>query len=785
MASLRPGPRARLGALFVLCVLVLLCALAAGLAWPRPPSPALWSDPRTWGGHVPVAGQAVTIAPGKSVLLDLSPPPLGFLNIQGELLVRDEPGAGTLTLQAASIQVGGRWQVGEPDRPLRRRFQVTLGSGQRVTAPDNGLVTVPAGGSLELWGTLPSRWTRLSRSALAGSRTLHLASPVNWKVGDVLALAPTGFDLQEAERVQIAARSPDGRELTLRAPLRHTHFGQVTEGVDERAEVGVLTRTIAFTSVAEARRARLGGGLMVLAGGTLKASGAAFSGLGRAGQKGFYPVHFHRAGRQTQSFVADSSFHDTFNRCLSLHGTQDTRLEGNVTFNAVGHCFFLEDGTETGNRLLGNLAVQTRGAAPRDAILETDVFAAAYWITNPDNVLRGNVAAGAEHSGFWYSLPPQLQGDGVTPEEQQTIRPRRTNLGEFRDNVAHSTGHTGLFVDNLKNPPGVLEAPNYSPPQRADFQGLTAYKNRRRGAWLRGTNLRLSGVRLADNAIGVTFAAADTELVGGVVVGESQNRTGPPKPQEPHFPLRGFEFYDGPVTVQDIHFAQFVSTPTRPAGALGALQYSPFFFHPASQAAQLRFSNAQPVYLAPRALPAPEDAGADGYRSAAFLDVDGSVTGQAGTSVLLDTPFLTNTRACQARPAWGAVSCAGSPVSLFVLNLDAQPGPFGPLTLRREDGAPMTLRGNPRQGPNRSFQTNLWANHTYRLTPARWPRHLRLAAHHLSGSDDLRLTLATRKPARMTLTPGSTASWSGGHLYLRLKSRPVGTPTSAVVDLWF
>ncbi|MFC6661320.1 hypothetical protein [Deinococcus multiflagellatus] len=385
-------------------------------------------------------------------------------------------------------------------------------------------------------GAQPSRWTQLSRTAPAGSRTLHLLAGVNWGPGTVLALAPSGFDPGEAEQVTVAARSRDGRTLTLRAPLRYRHYGEVTRGVDERAEVGALSRAITVTSPAAARRARQGGSLMVLRGGTLRASGVAFTGLGRAGHKGMYPVHFHRAGLQAHSFVADSSFSEPFNRCLTLHGTQGARVEGNVTFGASGHCFFLEDGTETGNQLLGNLAVQTRATPPGEAILDTDVLAAAFWITNPDNVLRGNVAAGAEHSGFWYSLPPQPQGDGVTPEEARTIRPRRTALGEFRDNVAHSTGHTGLFVDNLKNPPGVLEAPNYSPPRPADFQGLTAYKNRRRGAWLRGTGLRLSRVRLADNAIGVTFAAADAELRGGVVVGESDNRTGPPSRRSRTFP---------------------------------------------------------------------------------------------------------------------------------------------------------------------------------------------------------------------------------------------------------
>jgi G8 domain len=47
---------------------------------------APWSDPATWPDRkVPRAGDTVTIERGKDVLLDVSPPPLGGLNIGGKL----------------------------------------------------------------------------------------------------------------------------------------------------------------------------------------------------------------------------------------------------------------------------------------------------------------------------------------------------------------------------------------------------------------------------------------------------------------------------------------------------------------------------------------------------------------------------------------------------------------------------------------------------------------------------------------------------------------------------
>jgi hypothetical protein len=45
-----------------------------------------WSDPATWPDKkVPRAGDKVTIAAGKDVVLDVTPPALGGVNIEGKL----------------------------------------------------------------------------------------------------------------------------------------------------------------------------------------------------------------------------------------------------------------------------------------------------------------------------------------------------------------------------------------------------------------------------------------------------------------------------------------------------------------------------------------------------------------------------------------------------------------------------------------------------------------------------------------------------------------------------
>ena len=51
--------------------------------------------------------------------------------------------------------------------------------------------------------------------------------------------------------------------------------------------------------------------------------------------------------------MKNSAFHDHYNRCVTaVHGTNFVHVENNVTYNTVGHCFFLEDGIEHGNEFV-------------------------------------------------------------------------------------------------------------------------------------------------------------------------------------------------------------------------------------------------------------------------------------------------------------------------------------------------------------------------------------------------------------------------------------------------
>ena len=74
---------------------------------------------------------------------------------------------------------------------------------------------------------------------------------------------------------------------------------------------------------------------------------------------------------------------------------------------------------------------------------------------------------------------------------------------------------------------------------------------RGRGLWLRGSRLFVTGAKLADNGIGATLAASASGISDSLIVGETENCTGLFKPDEPTCPLVGYEFYDGPLRVEN------------------------------------------------------------------------------------------------------------------------------------------------------------------------------------------------------------------------------------------
>src|SRR5690606_14497533 len=128
----------------------------------------------------------------------------------------------------------------------------------------------------------------------------------------------------------------------------------------QRGEVRLLTRNIRIQASGDAEQSYFRGHIMAMAQSGVKISGAELYRLGQHLQPARYPMHCHLAGAATGQHINYPPIHATYTRCVTVHGTDNALIENNVTYTTVGHCFFLEDGIETGNQFVRNLGIQTK-----------------------------------------------------------------------------------------------------------------------------------------------------------------------------------------------------------------------------------------------------------------------------------------------------------------------------------------------------------------------------------------------------------------------------------------
>jgi cell migration-inducing and hyaluronan-binding protein len=261
---------------------------------------ARWSDPATWPDRrVPRAADTVTIAAGKDVVLDVSPPALGGVTIDGKLSFADNR---DLELTTEWIMVHGELEIGTEARPHTRKATITLtnnikdeditGTGGTTDRSDRGIMLM--GGTLNLHGDRQNTWSKLAKTADAGSTSIEVLNAAGWRVGDEIVLASTDFDPRQAERRTIAAIR--GNVITLDKKLDYMHFGKITFDVDERGEVAMLTRNIRIQASPDAEQSFFGGHVMAMGASKMFVEGVEFQRMGQNLTLARYPIHWHLIG---------------------------------------------------------------------------------------------------------------------------------------------------------------------------------------------------------------------------------------------------------------------------------------------------------------------------------------------------------------------------------------------------------------------------------------------------------------------------------------------------------
>ncbi|MEE6503772.1 hypothetical protein FKM82_004942, partial [Ascaphus truei] len=319
------------------------------------------------------------------------------------------------------------------------------------------------------------------------STILQLADNAqSWSAGDAVVVASTDYSMYQAEEFRLLpCRACSPNQVKVEGRAKYLHIGEEMDGVDMRAEVGLLSRNIVINGEMEQKCYNstvckyfdfdtFGGHIKVGSG--FKAVHIEDLELKHMGQQimGHYPIHFHTAGDVDEkggysppTYIKEVSIHHAFSRCITVHGSNGLLIKDVVGYDTLGHCFFTEDGPEERNTFdhclgllikAGTLLPSDRDNKMCKTITEGSYpgYAAkprqdcnavsTFWMANPNNNLINCSAAGSEETGFWFIFHhvPTGPSQGLySPGHSE-----HTPLGKFHNNRAHSNYRAGMIIDN-------------------------------------------------------------------------------------------------------------------------------------------------------------------------------------------------------------------------------------------------------------------------------------------------------------------------------------------------
>src|SRR5438045_9491168 len=122
------------------------------------------------------------------------------------------------------------------------------------------------------------------------------------------------------------------------------HFGKITFDVDERGEVGMLSRNIVIQASPDADKTLFGGHIMAMNGSKMFVEGVELNRMGQNMHLARYPIHGHLIGDAKGQYIKNSAGHDTYSRCVTVRGTTYLNVKSNGTHNNLGQCLFLQYG---------------------------------------------------------------------------------------------------------------------------------------------------------------------------------------------------------------------------------------------------------------------------------------------------------------------------------------------------------------------------------------------------------------------------------------------------------
>ncbi len=430
-----------------------------------------WSNPATWGGTLPSAGQNLYVPAGKALQVDVfNDSAFGTLRVDGNISFVSSANV-RIKVDTLVVTSTGSFEVGaELARvPNTKKIEIVIannGSINRSWDPNNISRGVILQGKTRIYGSNKSAYHELAVDPAAGSTQIQLATtPVGWVKGDIIAITATKFRRKkptdtsyqtEDELRRILAIS--GKTVMLGSvansntvePLQYSH---VPTSANMPVYVANLTRNVVFRgeagdAIPVAERPHF----MVMHNPDTIIKGAGFYHLGRTDKsiplndykldangkrvvdaqgnyipdvktnpRGRYAVHFHHTG------VADPTAQPVIcsgNAVISSPGwgfvnhTSNVVMQNNASYNVLGSHFVTEDGNELGV-FRHNIAIKSSGRAStnvttgiKDGIGNHDHGHSAhgFWFHNRNILVDDNVASGTYGAGMIFYTRNAVKG---------------------------------------------------------------------------------------------------------------------------------------------------------------------------------------------------------------------------------------------------------------------------------------------------------------------------------------------------------------------------------------
>ena len=369
-------------------------------------------------------------------------------------------------------------------------------------------LTFPLGGQYTGFDVRISASIESTKSEIGYTSSLFLAEgsdqPIitlaedvsSWLVGDQISIGSTDYSQDQTEVFTLVqCDTCTSNQVRLDRRATYLHWGRIDSrtGIDQRAPVMIMTRNVKIQGevgttcqYAKTRESQnedspnfgrnwcnhfdgsgnvhtkpdtgdMHGGHVIITGGfaNVHISHTEITRMGQP-QLARYPLHWHNCATVGNDVYEDptsfesNSIHNTFNRFITIHGTEGALVYKNAGYMTKGHGYFIEDGWEKNNNITGNLGM----VAQQGIVLPTDQGAdlcndadagyngqtdAAYckalsmfWISHIQNYVDDNVAVGGR-VGFWF----------INHNVQSNFLP---SLAPFRNNRA-SSNNRGLMME--------------------------------------------------------------------------------------------------------------------------------------------------------------------------------------------------------------------------------------------------------------------------------------------------------------------------------------------------